>query len=175
MRLSLRSGLIGGVLCAGVVAAAVVIGVTAGGQTVSAQPAVAVMTSFPDLVPATGEPTLPSLDALHPVPGTIVQAAGPFDDRFELGALTFDGSTAGGTVTITSDVSELLELELVAGFYGADGTLLGTGRYVHHATGNEHTHSGPPSESETFEIAVPAGLTQPAVSVGVGIPVLVNE
>ncbi|MGO4690550.1 hypothetical protein [Glaciibacter sp. 2TAF33] len=174
MKLSLRSGLLGGALCAGVVAAAVGIGVAAAGQAVSAQPAVSVMTSFPGLAPATGEPTLPALAGLHPEPGAIVQAGGPFDDRFRLDALAFDGATLSGTVTITSDVSDLLELEVVAGFYGADGSLLGTGRYVHHADG-DHAHSGPPSESEAFEVAVPAGLAQQAVAVGVGVPVLVNE
>ena len=175
MKLSLRSALVAGVLGVGVVAAAVAIGASTGAQGVSAQPAVTVMTSFPDLTPATGEPTLPSLAELHPEPGAVVQADGPFDDRFELGALDFDGTTLSGTLTITSDVSELLELEVVAGFYGSDGTLLGTSRHVHHAGGDEHAHTGPPSESEAFQIAVPAGLAQQPVAVGVGVPVLVNE
>ncbi len=174
MKLFLAPGIALGVLCAGAIAAAVVIGVQPG-ESVAAQPAVTVMTSFPDLTPATGEPTLPSLVALKPAPGAVVQASGPFDDRFELGDLAFDGTTVSGRVTITSDVSDLLELEVVAGFYGADGTLLGTGRYVHHATEDGNAHSGPPSESEAIEIAVPTDLDGEAVSVGVGVPVLVNE
>jgi hypothetical protein len=175
MKLFLLPGLVAGVLCVAVVAAAVAMSASSGVQGVSAQPAVAVMTSFPDLTPATGEPVLASLDGLHPDPGAVVQAGGPFDDRFEFGTLAFDGTAVSGTVTITSDVSDLLELQVVAGFYGADGSLLGTGRFVHHAGGDAHAHSGPPSESEDFEIIVPAGLAQPAVSVGVGVPVLVNE
>jgi hypothetical protein len=175
MKLFLGPGLVAGMLCAGVVAAAVALSVSSGGQSVSAQPAVAVMTSFPGLTPATGEPALPSLDVLRPEPGVVVQAGGPFDERFHLVSLAFDGATVSGSVTITSDVSDLLELEVVAGFYGADGALLGTGRYVHHASGHEHAPTGPPSESEAFQIAVPAGLPQQAVSVAVGVPVLVNE
>jgi hypothetical protein len=175
MKPFLMPGLVAGVLCVGVVAAAVGMSVSSGVQSVSAQPAVAVMTSFPDLTPATGEPTLPSLDTLRPESGAVVQAAGPFDDRFEFGALAFEGTAVTGTVTVTSDVSDLLELEVVAGFYAADGTLLGTGRFVHHAGGEAHSHTGPPSEIETFEIMVPAGLARQAVSVGVGVPVLVNE
>lgn len=174
MNLSTRSGLVAGVLGVGLVAA-IAIGASIGAQGVSAQPTVTVMTSFPDLTPATGEPTLPSLAELHPKPGAVVQAGGPFDDRFELGALAFDGATLSGTVTITSDVSEVLDLEVVAGFYDSDGTLLGTSRYVHHAADDPDAHSGPPAESEAFQIPVPAGLAQQPVAVGVGVPVLVNE
>jgi hypothetical protein len=174
MRVFLVPGVVVGVLCAGVIAAAVALNGQPGPST-AAQPAVAVMTSFPGLTSATGAPTLPSLEQLHPGPGAVLQATGPFDDRFKLGGLAFDGTTATGSVTITSDVSDLLELEVVAGFYGSDGTLLGTGRHVHHATEDGHTHSGPPSESEAFEIAVPAELAQRVASVAVGVPVLVNE
>lgn len=173
MKLLIGSALVAGALIAGVAAAVAVNAAPAEGR--SANASVAVMTSFPGLSPATGEPTLPSLPALHPQPGALVQAHGPFDDRFTLADLAFDGSTVRGTVTITSDVSDLLELQVVAGFYAADGSLLGSGRFVRHASGDEAAHAGPPSEHEAFQVTVPSGLAQPAVSVAVGVPVLVNE
>ena len=112
----------------------------------------------------------------HPQPGQAVRAAGPFDNRFEIDGLAFDGQKVTGSVRITSDVSDLLELVVVAGFYDAAGTLLGTARFEHHAEGDAgHGHVGPPSETEEFSITVPADATGKAVSVAVGVPVLVNE
>ncbi|MBC7723951.1 MAG: hypothetical protein H7146_04265, partial [Burkholderiaceae bacterium] len=87
--------------------------------------------------------------------------------------LSFDGATVSGAVRITSDVSDLLELEVVAGFYDVDGTLLGTDRFVHHL--GDEVHDGPPVESEAFTIAVPAPLAGRVGAVAVGVPVLVNE
>lgn len=173
MKLLIGSALLAGALIAGVAAALTVNAAPMQGQ--SANASVAVMTSFPGLTSATGEPTLPSLPALHPQPGALVQADGPFDDRFTLADLAFDGSTVSGTITITSAVSDLLELQVVAGFYAADGSLLSTGQFVQHASGDEAAHAGPPSGHEAFQITVPGGLAKPVVSVAVGVPVLVNE
>ena len=147
------------------------------GGTGGSDPATAARTSFPDLVPATGEPPLPSLVTLRPPAGTVAQAAGPFDDRFRFGRLRFDGRTVRGTTTITSDVSDLLELEVLAGFYDADGTLLGTAREVYHLDESrpETGHEGVPEEARTFAIAVPRQLRGEAVAAAVGVPVLVNE
>jgi len=146
-----------------------------GGPT--ADPATAARTSFPDLPAASGEPTLPSLSTVKPARGKVVQAEGPFDDRFQLDGLRFDGSEVTGTATITSDVSEILEFEALAGFYDQAGELRGTGRYVHHLEG-DHGHEeegGTPDETQDFTIAVPANLKGVAVSAAVGVPVLVNE
>ena len=145
-------------------------------------PQAAARTSFPDLAPATGPPSLPSLESAEPRRGTVVQAAGPFDDRFVLRDLVFDGTSVRGTAEITSDVSELLEFEALAGFYDADGKLIGTARYVHHldhGAGHEeegHAHEGgTPGVRETFRIEVPKQLRGTAVAAAVGVPVLVNE
>lgn len=138
-------------------------------------PASAARTAFPGLAAAGGDPELPGLAAARPAPGTVEVVAGPFDDRLDLGGLRLDDDSVTGTVTVTSDVSELIELQVVAGFYDAGGTLLGTGRFTHHAGDQEHGHAGPPSEEETFEVAVPEDLGGTVVSAAVGVPVLVNE
>jgi len=140
-------------------------------------PQAAVQTSLPGLEPATAEPTLPGLATLAPDPGTVVQAAGPFDDRFRFERLRFGDGQVSGAVAVTSDVSELLELEVLAGFYDRDGSLVGTGRYVHHldeAT-TDPGHEGAPAETHPFTVAVPDELADRAVAAAVGVPVLVNE
>jgi hypothetical protein len=138
----------------------------------------AAVTSLPGLTPATEDAALPSLRSLAPAPRTVAQAAGPFDDRFELRGLSFDGKQVRGSAQITSDVSEILELEVLAGFYDVQGRLLGTARYVHDVTeppANCHEAAGTPAEAEPFTIAVPGRLRGTAVSAAVGVPVLVNE
>ena len=134
-------------------------------------------TSFPDLTPASGDPELPSLATLRPKAGTVVAAAGPFDDRFTLSRLRFDGKTVSGTATITSDVSDVLEFEALAGFYDGSGALLGTARHTYHfdESAGHPEHEGPPDEGQSFSITVPADLKGKAVSAAVGVPVLVNE
>lgn len=149
-----------------------------GGHRVTAAPSAA-RTSLPGLKPAASEPGLPSLATLEPRPGAAVQAAGPFDDRFTLSALRFDGKAVHGTATITSDVSDILEFEALAGFYSSTGQLVGTGRFTYHLDeGRDHpadNADGTPSELESFSIQVPASLRGKAVSAAVGVPVLVNE
>ena len=132
------------------------------------------LATFAGLAPATGDPELESLFRVHPSPGTIVAAAGPFDDRFALEDLAWDGGSVSGAVRVTSDVSDVLDLEVLAGFYDADGVLIGNGRFVHHLT-EDTAHTGPPLERQEFTIAVPADLSGRAVAVSIGVPVLVNE
>jgi hypothetical protein len=143
-----------------------------------AAPASAARTTFTGLTHATGEPALPSLLALHPAPRTVTQATGPFDDRFTLRGLSFDGAQLRGTARITSDVSEILEFEALAGFYDGKGRLLGTARQVHHldeSSADAHGHTGPPTEAQEIVITVPKRLRGAVVSAAVGVPVLVNE
>lgn len=130
--------------------------------------------TFAGLTPSTGNPELESLNLVHPSPGTIVAAAGPFDDRFVLEDLTFDGGAVSGAVRVTSDVSDVLDLEVLAGFYDADGVLVGNGRFVHHLS-EDTTHTEPPIERQEFTIAVPGDVSGRAVAVSIGVPVLVNE
>lgn len=99
---------------------------------------------------------------------------GPFDDRFVLEDLTFDGGAVSGAVRVTSDVSDVLDLEVLAGFYDADGVLVGNGRFVHHLS-EDSAHAEPPEERQEFTIAVPGDVSGRAVAVSIGVPVLVNE
>ena len=130
--------------------------------------------TFAGLTPATGDPELESLVQVHPSPGAIVAAAGPFDDRFVLEDLTFDGGSVSGAVRVTSDVSDVLDLEVLAGFYDATGVLVGNARFVHHLA-EDTTHAEPPDERLEFTIAVPADVSGRAVAASIGVPVLVNE
>jgi len=143
----------------------------------SADPLAAARTTFPGLQPATGDPSLPGLAALEPRPGTVVQAAGPFDDRFHFDQLGFDGRTVKGRAVVTSDVSDILELEVLAGFYDRRGTLIGTARdtYHHDESTIDANHEGVPSHAHRFSIRVPRELQGRAVAAAVGVPVLVNE
>jgi hypothetical protein len=145
-----------------------------GGSTTAApSPTPTVLTSLPGLPTPTGEPELTGLATASPAPGTAIRVAGPFDDRFSVGRVRFDGAALTGTLTVTSDVSYVMELQVLAGFYDRQGTLLGEGRFVHHF--QESQESEKPQESWVFRIAVPADLRGEAVSVAYGVPVLVNE
>jgi hypothetical protein len=137
--------------------------------------AAAAKTSFPGLEAANGEPDLPGLHTARPARGQVLPVQGPFDDRLVLENLAFDGTAATGAVKVTSDVSDLLELQVLAGFYDDQGTLLGTASFIHHLGSEGHNHTGPPEEREEFSIPVPADLQARAVSASVGVPVLVNE
>ncbi len=134
-----------------------------------------VRTRLPGLVAPTGEPMLPSITAAHPAPGAVVVAEGPFDDRFTLTRLRLDGTRVTGALRVTSDVSELLELQVLVGFYDRDGRLLGTNRYVHSGAEHHEADSGTPSEVVRFSVAVPRSQRDRVASAAVGVPVLVNE
>jgi len=178
VRLSRIAAIIVTLAVAAAVGAGVTYAVSRTGQSGPAaltKPATAARTRLPGLVAATGSPTLPGLRTARPKPGTVARVSGPFDDRFTMEKLEFDGSRVSGRLRITSDVSDILELEALAGFYDRQGKLLGTNRFVYHLVEESQTHTGPPSELRTFTIAVPNGLPESAVSAAVGVPVLVNE
>jgi hypothetical protein len=134
-----------------------------------------VQTSFPGLAAPTGEPELDGLRSASPAAGTVSWVDGPFDDRFTTHGLRFDGSAVTGSVRITSDVSDILELQVLAGFFDADGHYLGEARFTHHLDESTHADSGPPDETEAFTIPVPKKYAGRATAAAVGVPVLVNE
>jgi len=134
-----------------------------------------VKTSLPGLVAPAGEPMLPSIRAAHPAAGEVVAAEGPFDDRFTLTRLRLDPVRVTGSLTVTSDVSELLDLQVLVGFYDRRGRLLGTNRYVHSGAEHHGTDAGTPSEVVRFSVAVPRSQRDRVASAAVGVPVLVNE
>ncbi|KFF58858.1 hypothetical protein JF66_15415 [Cryobacterium sp. MLB-32] len=135
----------------------------------------AVQTSFPGLQAPDSEPQLAGLDGLHPAAGQVVWVSGPFDDRFSLDDTSFDGTAVTGNVRVTSDVSAVLELEVVAGFYDVGGDFLGTARFVHHLVETDAGQESIPEERITFAVTVPAAFAGRAAAAAVGVPVLVNE
>jgi hypothetical protein len=163
----------------GAVASSLLLGATAcggSGDHVHASAASpTVQTSFPGLPAPTGEPELAGIVSAAPATGTVAWVDGPFDDRFTTSGLSFDGSAVSGSLLITSDVSDILELQVLAGFYDADGHYLGEARFTHHLDEGTHADSGPPSESAAFRIRVPRKFAKRAESAAVGVPVLVNE
>jgi hypothetical protein len=140
-----------------------------------ANPMSAARTALPNLEHASGEPMLPGLRNARPAPGEVAIVRGPFDDRFRLRDLAMARRAVTGSLAVTSDVSDLLELQVLAGFYDADGRLLGTARFTHHLVDDGHDHAGPPQELERFRIPVPRRLRRDTVAAAIGVPVLVNE
>jgi hypothetical protein len=135
----------------------------------------AMATSVPDLEAPTGDPELPGLASARPEPGIVTEVAGPFDDRFRFEHLRLTTRAVTGGVKVTSDVSELIDLQVVAGFYDADGRLLGQGRYTYHLDeAHEHGESGHDVHQD-FRVAVPRALRDQTASAAVGVTVLVNE
>lgn len=140
-------------------------------------PAAVVRTTLPDLDPAQGDPELDGLADAAPATRAVGTVPGPFDDRYSFGRLRLEGDAVTGTLRITSDVSDLLELQVLAGFYDARGTLLGTARATHHLDEESAhaAHQGRPSEVERFRILAPRDIAGRVASAAVGVPVLVNE
>ncbi|MFG2818751.1 hypothetical protein ACGFX4_04905 [Kitasatospora sp. NPDC048365] len=111
-------------------------------------------------------------------PGEVRVEPGPFTDRVAFTGLALDkGSTVKGHLTITSDVSDVLALEVHAGFYDAAGHLVGSGVFHYQeeeaATGE---HDGPRAAGGGIDFSLPAEkLTGTPVGVVLTLPVLVNE
>jgi hypothetical protein len=131
--------------------------------------ATAAVTAFPGLVRPTAEPTPAAILRAHPRPGAVLQAEGPFDDRFTLARLALRDATVTGTLTVTSDVSEVIDLQVLVGFYDARGGLLGTGSWEKHGEGAR------PDEVVRFTVAAPDAVRGRVAAAAVSVPVLVNE
>ncbi|MFF4789521.1 hypothetical protein ACFY2M_07065 [Streptomyces sp. NPDC001276] len=119
--------------------------------------------------------------SLSPVatPGEVRISDGPFTDRVRITKLTLAKGPAAvtGHLVVTSDVSDLIALELRAAYYDAQGRLLGTGTFEHTEEGHAHgEHSGPQAENGGIDFTVPAkGLQDTPAAAVLSIPVLVNE
>jgi hypothetical protein len=154
--------------------------VSAGADRTPAPEAV-VQTSFPDQSSVPDEPELAGLEGASPRPGQVSLLPGPFDDRIQVFALELDRGALTGQVLVTSDVSAVLELQVVAGFYDASGRYVGSGRFIHHEPNHEqgheegHGHGGTPDEQVEFRIAVPRADRDVVRAAAVGVPFLVNE
>ncbi len=104
---------------------------------------------------------------------------GPFTDRIKFTGLRLDPKSTAvtGHLAITSDVSDLLVLEVRAAFYDANGRLLGSGSFQYQ---EEETagvsHGDRRAEGEGIDFTVPAtGLTGAPAGAVLTVPVLVNE
>lgn len=138
-----------------------------------------VQTVFPDLTPAPSQTTMPGLLQARPAAGTVVLVDGPFNDRFHIDHLAFDGTQVTGEVVVTSDISEIIDLQVQVGFHDAEGALIGTSTFDHHGHGHDEAdhadHVAEDHPKVDFEVVVPAAITGTAVAASVGVPVLVNE
>ncbi|TNC23682.1 hypothetical protein [Amycolatopsis alkalitolerans] len=170
MRTSIRAGLIVGALLTAVLGA----GCTPAPSTATTQvPSV----SLP--APKTPPPPAATLVPAAAV-GEVRVEPGPFTDRVRLTGLRLDAaaSTVQGHLAITSDISDVLALDVHAAFYDAQGRLLGTGTFHYEEeepTGGA-THTGPRAVTSGIDVAVAAApAVADATAVVVSIPVLVNE
>jgi hypothetical protein len=119
--------------------------------------------------PATGTSTSAGARPGTPGPGAAAQTTpagrasrvsrlpGPVDDRVELTGLAFDGRAVTGSVRLRGGSGQV---QLLAGFYSADGSFLDDVRI------SEPAGTGPTA----FRIAVPAGLRGKAATAAVGVP-----
>ncbi len=132
--------------------------------------------------------TLPGLDDPGNDPGLrfparatvagVGRVAGPFDDRFRLTGLQLTPTGVAGRIEVTSDVSDLLELQVEAAFYDAAGRRLGQASYLRHTTQETleaHDTGQDPAETVRWRVAAPDRYADRVASVLVGVPVLVNE
>ncbi|MFG2561119.1 hypothetical protein [Streptomyces sp. NPDC048496] len=139
-------------------------------------------TLTPAALPAPRSAPAPALTLTSlPKRGEVRIEEGPFTDRVRVTRLALTKKpTVTGHVAITSDVSDVLALELRAAYYDADGRLLGTGSFQYQeegedAHGDDH-HDGPRAAGNGIDFTVPAKkLTGTPATAVVSIPVLVNE
>lgn len=109
-----------------------------------------------------------------PAAGQVRQAPGPFDDRFTLSDLQLVDGGVRGRLTVTSDVSDIIVLEVHSAFYDASGVLLGTAVQVQQ---QNHDSSGTavPDENVDLHVQPAAAFRQRVAAARVWVPVLVNE
>jgi hypothetical protein len=143
-------------------------------SSTSLDPASVVQTEYPAQSGVAEEPQLDGPRDVHPLPGAIARVAGPFDDRFGFERLELGADSVTGRVRITTDVSEVLELQVVAGLYDMGGRYLGQARFVHHH-GTDEAHEDRPEPFLDFEVTVPRRFQDQARAAAVGVPFLVNE
>ncbi|MET9695335.1 hypothetical protein ABZY31_00155 [Streptomyces sp. NPDC006529] len=128
-----------------------------------------------------GAPAPAAVLARPAAAGEVRVEEGPFTDRVKLTSLKLTGQgSVTGHLAITSDVSDVLALEVGAAYYDANGHLLGTAAFPYQeegedARGGEH-HDGPRAAGGGIDFTVPAGrFAQAPASAVLSVPVLVNE
>ncbi|MEU6931404.1 hypothetical protein [Streptomyces sp. NPDC046374] len=128
--------------------------------------------------PRTAPAPAPTL-ATRPEQGDVRVEDGPFTDRVRFTRLALlDRRAVAGHLAVTSDVSDVIALEVRAAFYGADGRLLGSGVFTY---GEEHEgekggHHARRAAGAGIDFSVSAkNLGGMPVAAVLSIPVLVNE
>ena len=111
-----------------------------------------------------------ALPGLHPARSRVDRVTGPFDERFTLTGLALRGDVVSGALTVTSDVSEIIDLQVLVGFYDAAGHFLGSATYEKHGEDVSDTE-----EHVAFRVSPPPAVAGRVASAAVGVPVLVNE
>lgn len=178
-RLLLTGGVLLAVVAGGGAGWALASGEPATTSSSDLDPMAAARTELPGVTVARGEPRLAALRSAAPQPGTVGTVPGPFDDRLAWQGLRLEDGAVRGALTVTSDVSDLLELQVLAGFYDDRGRFLGTARWTYHLDESEHgtghDHAGPPQERRELDVRAPARFRDRVAAAAVGVPVLVNE
>ncbi|MFF0473962.1 hypothetical protein [Streptomyces sp. NPDC004284] len=151
-------------------------GASGGAGPADARPTTA-RPSAPLPAPRTAPAPAPLLSAA-PKQGEVRVAEGPFTDRVRFTRLVLDGRRAlTGHLVITSDVSDVITMELRAAFYDGGGRLLGSESFTY---GEDHEEEGRPAapraEGTGIDFSIPAKALRgkPAAAV-LSVPVLVNE
>ncbi|GGP34779.1 hypothetical protein [Streptomyces melanogenes] len=158
----------------------------AGQRPAQAEQAAAPAVTFPA---PSGAPAPAATLAKVPAKGEVRLEQGPFTDRVRVTKLQLSEKASGkssvtGHFAITSDVSDVLALELRAAFYDESGHLVGTGSFQYAEEGEAGEaahgtpgHAGPRAEGAGIDFtAVPKPpLTGKAASAVLSVPVLVNE
>ncbi|WP_405495239.1 hypothetical protein [Nocardia sp. NBC_00511] len=135
----------------------------------------------PNTTTAAPAPSMPAPKTAAPPVAALIAAAGevrvepgPFTDRVRVTGTRLDGSTVHGTLTVTSDISDVLALEVHAAFYDAAGRLSGTGMFQHADAESVTAVHVPHGTGIDFTITA-TSAANPVSAVVLSIPVLVNE
>jgi hypothetical protein len=109
------------------------------------------------------------------VSGEVRLTPGPFSDRVQVTGMRLEGASVHGRLAITTDVSDVLALEVRAAFYDATGKLIGTGLFEH--SDEEPVSGGPhiPSNDGIDFVIASTTADVPVSAAVLTIPVLVNE
>ena len=174
---------------AALVGLAVVVPMAGGGADPAAPPAApaAAVLDPATLVPEVGaaDITAEVPDQLDPVPlaGAVTLLPGPLTSTVAVEGLALEPGeqlAAVGTVQVVQDVSSVIILELDAGFYDAQGRLLGVERLVLRQPDFTRAWRAGTIDRQygaalPFRIEVPEGVGPQVASAAVAVPVLVNE
>ena len=116
--------------------------------------------------------TAPVPTAAPPSPGSVDRSTGPFDDRFTVSGLTLRSGVVTGELTVTSDVSSIIVMEVHSAFFDRSGGYLGdVVQRVERDDGAPHV----PDERVALRLRPAASYAGRVSAARLYVPVLVNE